>query len=62
MSISSPQKCFLVYVWHRIEHCDNGYYSSTEIIDELNNHTFLDNDDNKIFFVKCGEQNVDCFC
>ena len=40
--------------------CDNGHYSFTEIVDELNNHTFLDNDDNKIFSVKCGELNRDC--
>ena len=44
-----------------IEHCcDNGYYSFTEIVDELNNHTFLDNDDSKIFSVKCGALNRDC--
>ena len=40
--------------------CDNGYYSLTEIVDEISSHTFLDKDDNKIFSVKCGKQNRDC--
>ena len=57
MSISFPRKC----LGQIIENCcDNGLYSFTEIVDELNTHTFLDNDDNKIFSVKCGEQNRDC--
>ena len=44
-----------------IDNCrDNGLYSFTEIVDELSNQTFLDNDDNKIFAVKCGELNRDC--
>ena len=40
--------------------CDNGLYSMTEIVDELSTHTFLDNKDDKIFSVKCGELNRDC--
>ena len=40
--------------------CDNGLYSFTEIFDELSTHTFLDNDDNKIFAVKCGNLKKDC--
>ena len=44
-----------------IDNCrDNGLYSFTEIVDELSNQTFLDNDDSKIFAVKCGELNRDC--
>ena len=40
--------------------CNNGYYSFTEIVDELSKHSFLDNTDNKVFSVKCGELNRDC--
>ena len=44
-----------------IEKCfDNGNYSLTEIADEISNHNFIGKDDNKIFSVKCGEQNRDC--
>ena len=37
------------------KYCDNVSYSFTEIVDELTNHTFLDNKDDKVFSVKCGE-------
>ena len=40
--------------------CDNGNYSLTEIADEISNHNFIGKDGNKIFSVKCGEQNRDC--
>ena len=40
--------------------CDNGSYSFTEIVDELTHHTFLDNKDDKVFSVKCGELKKDC--
>ena len=40
--------------------CDDGNYALTEIVDELNNYSFFDQDRNKIFSVKCGEQNRDC--
>ena len=44
-----------------IEKCfDNVNYSLTEIADEISNHNFIGKDDNKIFSVKCGEQNRDC--
>ena len=44
-----------------IDKCaDNGYFSFTEIVDELTNHTFLDNDNEEILAVKCGELNRDC--
>ena len=41
-----------------IDNCrDNGLYSFTEIVDKLNSNSFFDNDDSKIFSVKCGELN-----
>ena len=40
--------------------CANGYYSLTEIVDEMCNYNFLEQDENKIFSVKCGEKNRDC--
>ena len=40
--------------------CDNGNDSLTEIADEISNQTFHGKDENKIFSVKCGEQNRDC--
>ena len=40
--------------------CDNGIYSFTDIIDEIARHNFIDDDKNKIFAVKCGEQCKDC--
>ena len=40
--------------------CDNGLYFFTENFDEISTHTFLDNDDNKIFAVKCGNLKRDC--
>ena len=44
-----------------IEKCfDEGNYGMVEIVDELNNYTFLDQNKNKIFSVKCGEENQDC--
>ena len=44
-----------------IDNCrDNGLYSFTEIVDKLNSNSFFDNDDSKIFSVKCGELNSDC--
>ena len=44
-----------------IEKCsDEGIYSFTDIIDEISNHNFIDDDKNKIFAVKCGEQFKDC--
>ena len=44
-----------------IQKChDNGYFSFTEIVDELTEHTFLDNTDSKVFSVKCGELKKDC--
>ena len=35
--------------------CDDGNYALTEIVDELNNYSFFDQDKDKIFSVKCGE-------
>ena len=35
--------------------CHDGNYALTEIVDELNNYSFFDQDKNKIFSVKCGE-------
>ena len=44
-----------------IQNCyDHGLYSFTEIFDELSTHSFLDNDDSKIFAVKCGNLKRDC--
>ena len=43
------QKCF-----------DEGSYSLAEIVDELNNHSFFDEEKKKIFSIKCGDQNKDC--
>ena len=44
-----------------IEKCfDEGNYSMVEIVDELNNYPFLDQNKNKIFSIKCGEENKDC--
>ena len=40
--------------------CDNGNDSLTEIADEISNQTFHGKDENKIFSVKCSEQNRDC--
>ena len=40
--------------------CDNGYYFLTEIVDEMCNYNFLEQNENKIFSVKCGEKNRDC--
>ena len=44
-----------------IENCfDEGNYNLVEIVDELNNYTFSDKNKNKIFSIKCGEENKDC--
>ena len=40
--------------------CDNGIYSFTDIIDEIAKHNFIDDDKNKVFAAKCGEQSKDC--
>ena len=40
--------------------CDNGIFLFTDIIDEISTHKFIDDDKNKIFAVKCGEQLKDC--
>ena len=39
---------------------DHGIYSFTDIIDKIVRHNFIDDDKNKIFAVKCGEQCKDC--
>ena len=44
-----------------IEKCrDNGLYSFTEIIDEISKFNFIDEDKNKVFVVKCGDESKDC--
>ena len=44
-----------------IENCSqNGLYSFTEIVDEISTYTFLDNDDSKVFALKCGNLKRDC--
>ena len=43
------QKCF-----------DEDSYSLAEIVDELNNHSFFDEEKKKVFSIKCGDQNKDC--
>ena len=40
--------------------CENGIYSFADIIDEIARHNFIDDDKNKVFAVKCGEQSKDC--
>ena len=40
--------------------CDHGQYSLPEIVDELNKYNFIDQDENKIFSIKCSENNRDC--
>ena len=40
--------------------CDHGYYSFTEIFDEISRNNFIDDDENKVFSVKCGDGNKDC--
>ena len=43
------QKCF-----------DEGSYSMTEIVDEINNYSFFEKNKNKVFSIKCGQENKDC--
>ena len=41
--------------------CDNGLYPFTEIIDKISKFNFIDDDENnKVFAVKCGEKSKDC--
>ena len=40
--------------------CDNGIYLLMDIIDEIAKYNFIDDNKNKKFAVKCGEQSKDC--
>ena len=43
------QKCF-----------DEGNHSLLEIVDEIDNYSFFDENKKKVFTIKCGEENKDC--
>ena len=44
-----------------IQECfENGSYSLPEIVDEINNHSFFDEEKKKVFSIKCGDENKDC--
>ena len=57
-----PSKVYrCVCVANVIQKCfDEGSYSLVEIVDEINNYSFFDKDKNKVFSIKCGEENRDC--
>ena len=40
--------------------CDNGIFSLVDIVDEIGNHNFIEDDKNKVVVVKCGEKGKDC--
>ena len=57
-----PSKVYrCVCVTGVIQECsDNGSYSLPEIVDEINNHSFFDEEKKKVFSIKCGDENKDC--
>ena len=43
-----------------IQECfDNGSHSLPEIVDEINDHSFFDEEKKKVFSIKCGDENKD---
>ena len=57
-----PSKVYrCVCVTGVIQECsDNGSYSLPEIVDEINNHSFFDEEKKKVFSIKYGDENKDC--
>ena len=42
------------------EYFENGSHSLPEIVDEINDHSFFDEEKKKAFSIKCGDENKDC--
>ena len=44
-----------------IQKCyDKGIFSLVDIVDEISKYSFVEDDINKVFVVKCGDDNKDC--